>query len=444
MPSYTFTRAGREFRIDGPDQLRELVRDRLLAPDDEIQPDGAAGPVRVGDLLDVEEPRGAGAGGDDPWEVWDQDDDEDHELVEQLLRGATPASRGDEPRPEDSGAGPSTGKPRSGRYRLGGGEARRDHLAPDPDATDGAGPGEAWGAREPATPPPRVRIEPPRDRGAPPDSGGEEEPAGELPASFVEFVQQKRAVGKPLEIHDAPEAGVPAQPRPRLVGLLPISVGLVAILVAVSIYGVVRIGAERTYPTEAEVRAGPIGTAGSDATAAEPATDAAVVTPVSPELREIRIRESLPPALRPFRDVQGLQDVLFADLTNAGVRVRSVRAAALVLKPDFAGVPTRPEEVHIEVAFASEDGAALEDDLLRAALVLGHYGADAHLRIQDVLFRADVGEPDPLCYRTRGPELVALYERERPLEGFVAGLEAVLVDVTVVPAAEEAGETPGE
>lgn len=414
MASYTFTKAGREFRVDGPQQLCELVRDRLLTLDDELQPDDASAPVRVGDLIGKRDAPPPGRAGGDPWDAWDDDGDDDGatDLVEQMLSGQRPGV-GASPKP------PAAEPPRPGRYLLVGGGSRREDLSSE------ATPARAEPPGEPRTP--ALAVAPPE----------------ELPASFVEFVQQKRAVVSPLEIHD--DAGDAVfhgeEPDRHLPWLVPVLAGVFAMLGAAAVYGVVRVGAQRTYPTEAEVRGGARDQA-ADRTPADITPEPGTPTPLSPEIREIRIRESIPAAVRPFRDVESLQDVLFTDLTNTGVRVRAVRIAPLVLKPDAGGIPTRPEEVHLEVDIASEDGPAMDDDLLRAAMILGHYGAVAHLRIQDVLLRLDIGAEDPLCFRTRGPQIVALYEREVPLVGFVAGLETVLPGFTVVPTEEESEEDP--
>jgi hypothetical protein len=253
-----------------------------------------------------------------------------------------------------------------------------------------------------------------------------------VPRSFVEFVQQKRGANTALEIHEDKVPLVPGEDRRRRPAFFwPVVVGLLAGLGAVMTYGVVRTGAERQYPAESEVRArlqaspGDLATVSEDVDA-EPTTSPDGVPEADTDaFRESRLRSEIPAPLREFRNVETFQDALFTDLANSGVLVREIRVEPLVVAPLPDQHRQRPEEANLELWIQGGDDEAGSDAALKTALVIGHYAAHAHIRIQELVIHV-VSEGEVWAtFLTRGTSAAAFWEAKLDVQAFMRNVDRV-------------------
>ncbi len=267
---------------------------------------------------------------------------------------------------------------------------------------------------------------------------------GPTPRSFVEFVQQKRGANTALEIHeDKVPLVLGEDQRRRPPFFWPVVIGVLAGLCALVFYGVVRTGAERNYPTESEVRerlqANPGGLAAvieevetEPATAAEALPDAA-----TDAFRESRLRSEIPIPLREFRNVETFQDALFTDLANSGVRVREIRVEALVVAPLPDQHRQRPEEVNLELWITGADDETGNDAALKTALVVGHYAAHAHIRIQEMVVHVVSDGEVWATFLTRGSSAAAFWEGTLDVQAYMRNVDRVADGEYIDETAEE-------
>lgn len=485
MASYTLITRDREFRLEQVETLRELVDRRLISPEDQVLVDGATESLSVGEMLarldaglppPIAEPPGDGRSGAkptplavgdkrgtaaDPWRAWDTDESvEVDDLVSQLLDDVA----GHREPPEH----PRESEPDDADTDLWLTQLSQREAKPPPPAVpeedelpdipqDSIEVLAEIPRSEPPRPTPRgssTRREsvggPGPERGA---SGsfrpvgdpapGETGPSTNTPRSFVEYVQQKRAVNTPLQLHEDPAAPVLERVDRRLpLFFWPAVVGILAALGALSYYGVVRTGAERLYPTESEVRArledNPGGLEAvieevSDRDVTEEALVPAAATDVH---RESRLRSEIPAAVGRFRNVETFKDALFIDLANSGVLVREIRVEALVVAP-FDPHRQKPEEVNLELWILAPQGEAGMDATYKTALIVGHYGSVAHVRIQELVIHVAAEGEVWATFLTRGTTAVGFYEGEVDLHAFDLSTDRVADGEYIDPESED-------
>ncbi len=430
MSLLTLYRDGREFPLERVDTLRELLDRHLIEPTDLVRPGDGGEPLSVADLLARAEdggeplPSERQPTGDDPWSAWDDADEVPvDDLVSQLLEGAA-----SEPGGRDEALAPTApeaptfpsgdavepgGQPRAGRYVLSGDGAAPapagvTHVTPEPGPPPASSP--------PASARPVVT----------PSSTPEAPEPGAVPRSFVEYVQQQGSVASNLELHEGSTRLVPGGRRRVPFGFWALVIGAAVGLVAFSWYGVVRIGAEKTYPNVADVRGDGGAQGTTDPTVASPGErDGAASSTAGTARPEDRYRAQIPVGLRAFRNTEGLKDALFTDIMNSGAPVRTIRLEAVVVAPEARPDHRRPEEVNAEILLAPKDQDGSEEAVAKTALVLGHYVAKAHVHFQEVVIQTRFEGGVGTAYRTRGDGVRAFYERETDLLGFMNSLERI-------------------
>ena len=414
MSLLTLYRDGKEFTLERVDTLREMLDRHLIDPTDLVRPGDGQEPLTVAELLaqsDVtppgdEQQRPSTPAGEDPWNAWeDVDEVPVDDLVSRLLEGVAEEDPELDSEPAPEPAVRPTSEPTTGRYVLAG-----DGAVPAPDPSPPTPP-------RPASPP--SPPSPPAPSEKPPGT------PGAMPRSFVEYVQQQGSVASNLELHEQTSKLVPGGRRRVPFGFWAAVVGAAVALVAFSWYGVVRIGAEKTYPTVSDV----LGNDGQEPTE-PPETDNGSQVGGDPSIggivrTEDRYRAQIPVGLRSFRNTEDLKDALFTDIMNAGAPVRTVRLEAVVVSPEERPEHRRPEEVNVEILLSPEDQDGSEEAVAKAGLVLGHYAAKAHLHFQEVVIQTRFDGGVGTAYRTRGEGVVAFYERETDLRGFMASLERI-------------------
>jgi len=460
MERFTLFVGDREFELARLDTLRELLQRKLISPSDKILFEGETEPVDVAQALEgrdlgslVDGPIAPEGAADDLWEAWSNTDSFP---VDDLVSGLLGEAGADEPSPTPDPPDSSDPEPVWGVS----GEIFEPEAEPETPAAAGAPAGEpeelpasviedlpveaidevdslrTW---EPLTddpsrvaPPPHTSTPPPRASTAPPTLVGDTSDAGPRPSTFVEFVQQRRAAGMDLEIRGDESPVLPSTERRRRIGPWPIVLGLLAVVGFGSMYGTGRTGATRNYPTESELRAKLAG-GGAEPSTAEPATEAPTEPTEAPTADgtdgatrpETALRPVIPVALQRFKNVEEFEDVLFTDIANAGVMLRELHIEALVVAPLPDEHRQRPEEVNIALRLDALEGHAGEDALAKAVLVLGHYGADAHVRIRRVVLHVRHGPDLNVVYELQGDVAVSFFERQVDLAAFLLALQQV-------------------
>jgi hypothetical protein len=447
--------------------VREVVARLEAGASQESAIRSAAGDMPPGGAAD--------GGGDDPWRAWDTDEAvEVDDLVSQLLDDAS-GTRSDGPAadeddslwltqipqpglpdrpaladsvsdddipaiPEESiemlGAIPQTRQaprpvPRGVRTEQPGGDgANAGPSGAYPPASGshppptGSNPTESGSfPRVSGTSPTTSGSYPPVSDAHRPAPDGGADPGVPTPRSFVEFVQQKRGANTALVL------GEDQRRRPPF--FWPVVAGIIAAFGALLSYGVVRTGAERTYPTESEVRArlqespGDLATVIEDADSEPTTAPDAVPEADTDAFRESRLRSEIPTPLREFRNVETFQDALFTDLANSGVLVREIRVEPLVVAPLPDQHRQRPEEVNLELWILGGDDEAGSNASLKTVLVIGHYGAHAHIRIQELVIHV-VSEGEVWAtFLTRGTSAAAFWEGKLDIQAFMRNVDRV-------------------
>jgi hypothetical protein len=240
----------------------------------------------------------------------------------------------------------------------------------------------------------------------------------------VEYVQHKRAVLSPVTIHEAETPTLPPDERRGApFGFWIAVVTVVATVVATGWYGTIRTGAERQYMTEEQFRSRHL--AGGTSASGVETTGGSIVDEPAPDpvALELRYRGEIPIGLQPFQSTEAFKDALFMDLANTGVPVRSILVDAIVTAPGPDPSHRRPEEAHVEVQLAPADAEAADEALAKTALILGHYVADAHVRLRQVVIQTQYDGDVGFAYITHGSAVRELYEGDRRIRAFLDGLE---------------------
>jgi hypothetical protein len=458
MERFTLFVGDREFELARLETLRELLQRKLISPSDRILFEGEDEPVHVSQALEDagSEPQQAlptpppSGSADDIWDAWSNTDSFPVDnLVSQMLGevasveaelAGAPGVLEPEPEPEPEPIWDVAGEIFEADERPSvEPEVLPDALIEDlpAESVDEVDSLRSWHplTEDPTHKPPAREPAPTSRPRNPPTAtvvaSAADSDAATRPSTFVEFVQQRKAAGMDLEIKGDEQATLPPGLRDRRFSLWPVALVVLAILVLCAVYGTVRTGANRQYPTESEIRARYGGgdvepvTAEAVQPTEAPADDDATEVRVDDGRRERILRSSIPVALQRFKNVEEFEDVLFMDIANAGVRVRELHVEALVVAPLPDSHRQRPEEVNITLRLDSLDGTDGEDILAKAALVIGHYGADAHVRLRRVVLHVVLDSDVSIVYELQGDVAQAFYEREVDLGAFLLALQQV-------------------
>ncbi len=500
MASFTLVTRDRQFQMERVATLRELLARRLISPEDRVVPTGTSEELTVTEALEREEAGlplvdgsgegleelfasdpspvsggvGGARGGADPWRAWDTDESvEVDDLVSQLLDAvgggaepptAPPVEEADEADTDlwltqlsqrQGEAPPEPVEPDDAIPDIP--EAsievladipQMEHSRPEPRGL-GAGrgraadPGPSTGADAPQPTPEGAR--PAMSGSYPAVPGGY--PAAvdpQSPRSFVEFVQQKRGANTALELHeDRPTVVLGSGERRRPVFFWPAVIGVVVALGALAVYGSVRTGAEREYPTESEVRVrlkdnpGGLEAVIEDVADTDPTErEGGIPAAATDAFRESRLRAEIPGPLKSFRNVETFKDALFTDLANSGVLVREIRVEALVVAPFADEQRQKPEEVNLEIWILAEEGDRGLDATYKTVLVVGHYAAMAHVRVQELVIHVASGDEVWATFLTRGTAASAFWEGKIDIQALDRGMDRVADGDYIDPAPE--------
>ena len=452
MERFTLFVGDREFELARLETLRELLQRKLISPSDRVLFEGEDEPVHVSQVMDdlgakpQQAPVGPQPSGsaDDLWEAWSNTDSFPvDDLVSQMLGevasveaelGGTQPPPAPDPEPVWDAAGElfeAEDTPWVEPEDLP--EALIEDLpAESVDEVDSL---RSWHPlrEDPTHAAPAPAPTPQRRNPPTPTLVDSSEAIGGAarPSTFVEFVQQRKAAGMDLEIRGERPALLERGLRDRRFNLWPLAAVFLSILVFCAIYGTVRTGANRQYPTESEIRARYAGGDSEPVTGEPvqpteaPANDDDVPEVVDDTRREQVLRSSIPAALQRFKNVEEFEDVLFMDIANAGVRLREIRVEALVVAPREDAHRQRPEEVNVSLRLDTVDGVSGEDALAKAALVLGHYGADAHVRMRRVVLHVVLDDDLGVVYELQGDVAQSFFERRVDLGAFLLALQQV-------------------
>ena len=399
MHRFTLIVGDREFKLARVETLSELLDRKLISLTDLVLPPGTDESVSVARFLAAQDDPGAdeaATSADDLWEAWEETDSYAmDDLVSGLLGGITPDEEADRTDPRDElGDFIVSREPREPDDDVPVLDADHVEVLP-PGAIDVADESPVATVGEVATP---ITPRPPR--------------------SFVEFVQQKGAAGLDLEIHEERAPTLPHLPR-RSFWVLPAVFGLAAALVFGLVYGTVRSGADRQYPTESEVRErlhGVLSDESDDDATTDTVEPVEQVEELDAHYHELRLRSAIPVPLRAFRNVETFRDALFTDIMNSGIPVREIRIEALVLAPTTAEFRRRPEEVNLELRLAPVEGVDGDDALAKTILIIGHYGADAHVRVRRIVIHVRAQDELGSVYEIQGENAVAFFEGKMDLK----------------------------
>lgn len=419
MSEYTIQRGDRTFRAKKLETLRELARRGYLGPDDLVSVDGGPfAPVRLLDGLDD------GSNIDEPWPNWGAAREDAREgpegttdLLSDFLSGL------EEERPRRRPKSSSLRKP------LLPGSSVMEREEP-PSLTDMAGvPSEVEvlgggslqpigeedlpSRSRPSTLPdnPVVAASPPSAglRLIEPDDDVQAESAA--PISFGHWIQDKSAGpgGQLLENFGVVDDGIVMRQRSsggvnwwRTAGILVIGVTLIALW-----HTWVRTVAQTLYPTETELVAGQRGDGPSiPGEAVDRRRTAAPATALD---MERRLRAQVSGDIKHFGDSDELENVMFAELMNLGIKPLGVDVDAIRLQSSGDYDRNRPVEANITIRLAGidEDSGAVEGTILKritlAWFVVAKYSLQGKVIFREV--RTSFGLPSRIQAVTEGREL---------------------------------------
>jgi len=448
MTRFTLTVGDREYQLGRIGTLRELVQRKLISPADQVSLPGLDRLLTVDEVLAREEDYASLLTGEThettAEELWDALRDTGaypvDDLVSQMMdgagEGAARAAPGPTARPQprplptftDIEAAPSSDEIDL-RQQIGEVVGREEEIEDLPaDAITSVPSIEPIESPVDSTLGAEVTpIESPAD----PSLGSGEwqaEPVvsdGRVPRSFAQFVQE-RQVTPGLDISED-RVNLVSGGRTRPLWMWPAIVGIVVAGASLGTCGVVKQGAEQAFPLESEVRAA---RAGGDTEYVpvpedDDPTEARTPSPLAVEgnPRELLLRSQIPVPVQPFRNVEAFKDVLFMDLANSGVPAREIRIQALVVAPVSDPERQRPEEVNLELRLAPLEGQAAEDAVLKAYMVIGHYGADAHVRLRRVVIHNRAEDSPGTIYDVQGATVMAFYEGQVDIDAFLLASE---------------------
>jgi hypothetical protein len=450
MTRFTLTAGDREYQLARLGTLRELMQRKLISGRDLVTLPGVDGTLTVDEVLAREvdyasflDDAGSVSTADELWDAlrdtgaYPVDD-----LVSQMMSGyETPggrdaSTRDDTPRPlpDFDAADPAGGPGYEGDLgqRIDEVVSREEEIEELPaDAIASMAPIDPIDPIEATVPiapiAPGDPPEAPREGALASGEWGASASSSDSrpPRSFAQFVQERQATPG-LDIADERVRFVGGRTG-RPIWLWPALIGLVGGLLATGTCGVVKQGAEQAFPLESEVRGARAAGGGGDVVPVpdddppEPRTPAPLAVEGNP--RELLLRSQVPVPLQPFRSVEGFKDVLFMDLANSGVPAREIRIQALVVAPLPDPERQRPEEINLELRLAPLEGQAAEDAVLRACLVIGHYGADAHIRIRRVVIHNRAEDSPGTIYDVQGATVVAFFEGDIDVAAFLLASE---------------------
>jgi len=432
MSNYTIQRGERTFRAKKLETLRELIRRGYLGPDDVVSVDGGPFyPLRALDGLDDD------ARSDDPWKDWDdaREDDADEEAgaVGTVLSDFLSGLEDERPRQSATGGQPepttAPQPPAPGLGILDRAEppslAELADIPSDLEVLTGGslqaldleeqGPGEespAVSARATVTGPP------PSPKSA---LGGlrlvepEPAPVDAAPLSFGNWMDTKGAGpdGRLLENFGRVDDGIVLSARrDRGTNWYRIA-GVVAVAAVAIAFGHtwVRTVAQTPYPTEAELVANQRGD--GPAVPGEVADRIGRSVPKTALDMERRLRSQVAGEVPHFGTSEELEDVMFAELMNLGIRPMSVEIDPIRLQGSGDYDRDRPVEANIWIRLNSvqeREGEVVEVIHERLALVwfvTAKYSVHGKVTFRDV--KTSFGLPNPYQVVREGRELTPLW-----------------------------------
>ena len=398
MPEYRIRKGEREYVAQKLETLNELVRRGLVAPADEVSVDG--GPyTSLGDLPGLELD---GLDDSGPWRHWD--DAREGKAASGVLSDflgeiASPASSlsPTEPSPPTEPP-PPTVEPLP--------DLPLDALEPAGTSPGAPDPGDAAPEPVPEAPPPQPEA-PTRHQLR------LIEPEADAPVSFADWVDQRGDgnAGGLLKDFGKVDDGVVLHGRRRSGPNWWRAAGLVLVggLMIAGWHTWVRTIALTSYPTEAELIADQQGDNPALPAIEEPST---VPTP-SPSARaqEQRLRSRVDGAINQFADSEGLENALFAELSNLRVNPLQIKVdTTRVASGDYQ--PNRPIEAALTVKLGGIDDdqvdTLIRERLFLAWFVVGKYGRKGKVTFNSVTVA--FGAPSPFQETRAGRRLEALWD----------------------------------
>ncbi|HCP46629.1 MAG TPA: hypothetical protein DIU15_11325 [Deltaproteobacteria bacterium] len=467
---------GREFRATRMGTLRELVRRGLLLPEDPVSLEGddfkPAGEIAA--LMSTFDELGTiSVSDDDPWRHWSEDSldsgeweaEEDHVLtsfLDAIAAEPTPL-RVPALRPEDSTPPPDVLTPLSPAV------SKKTSASPRPEDSDPAAfPGSLSAVASEPEPSPEPELEPSpelktapalepapesepmaaqasgsdsereppsstlTDPGRPqaasiaPKNQGETSPQT-LPVSFASWLEKtgSDADRKWLKGFGRHEEAVVLKAPPKPTPGFSLSRVVVVLLIGVAVLGsyrfYIRTGALDSFPVEDELGVpGAPDSVSSETTGVTPPSDTVAEPPSSEDAnrlfraKALRLRNKVVGNIVPFSNAQMMEDSLFKEFQNLGVRPVQIKVDALRVRGSKDRDDQRPVQADVVVELAGirdKDAerrlALVEERLLTTAFVLGKYATQGKVELNAV--RIEIREPTPWSETYEGRNLAGLW-----------------------------------
>lgn len=426
MSEYTIRRGQRTFRAKKLETLRELVRRGYLGPDDAVSVDGGPfGPVGALDgLRESDDPAAPSASWIDAREeTADVEPEEAGDLLSDFLSGLQDDEGPPRPAPPSGPRAPAaswiTREQAPTPAELARIDAPLDVLTAgnlEPlDPVDVPSPPQPSSVTE-ESPPPRASssgsfgglrlVEPEPEQSAP-------------PLSFGSWMDQKGGspAGELLEKFGVVDDGIVLRAQRRRGPNWWRTAGIV--LVGAAIIGLwhtwVRTVALTSYPTEAELVSSQQGDGPAipGEVARKPVRNAAPQTALDIERR---LKPRVVGDIQRFASADELENVMFAELINLGVKPLGVDVDALRVKASGDYDRDRPIEADITIRLAGIDeeesvAEMIQERITLSWFVTAKYSLQGKVNFRQV--RTSFGPPSPYQNETEGKELLALWTGRR-------------------------------
>jgi len=458
--------------VDGGDDipLSELEDLGALSPEDSSRAaeGGAVTPSQGADAAEFSIPRGIEGPGEDPWRHWsnfeaddrkaESDTSEDDVLasflgqVELTESGTFPAllrshpkvpavprgtSQKAEPRPAAPvSAEPPPAEPSPDRIDpVEVNEADLESIPPalPPEGVEKAAMAPLDASVSAATPPPFSGVAPSPANGSSAEPDLTEEMLGnpDLPVSFRDWLEKNESggsTGDRLQRFGRYDDGIvrPGElKRRRFNGFRVLLIVLFGGAVILSYYLYVRTAATSDFPMESELAGRVPGAVGIRKPSAQLASVDTPVGSVALQLpsetlarraREKAVRQEVRRSIVDFTTVEGLQNALFQELANAGVKPVAVVVEPLGHKGTADKYNRRPTKANLTISLSkiSAEGdrgyEVLEERLIYAWLLVGKYATLARVQFEDV--KLTVAPPLVWSRRYEGRRLALLWEQQ--------------------------------
>jgi hypothetical protein len=328
----------------------------------------------------------------------------------------------DEPEPDDA-AGPAVGDSFYGPEPLEQAESIDDEPAPVEPAREAAT--DSPDDPAPATEPKRPTLSAGSPKGGPAATDGDGSDAESMPVSFAEWLEKREENGhvSPLEGFGRYDDGIVVHRSGRR-EINAIRV-LLLVMVGAALIGFrwlwVKTIAEAAYPEESELirRADPAPTtSGNPLRSVDAVSASADVGLTTAELqereRESRLRSRMGGHVLDFNTPEQLEDALFQELMNRGATPRSIEVESLREKGTQDNQRRRPTQAHLKIELAgvsaNEDEGydQLMERLTLTWLLVGKYQTLGRITFEDVTIR--VAPPLPFERRYEGRRLAGYWD----------------------------------